>query len=164
MADLTLIALLQAVLDAIETYYLSVDVELPERRYIADGATAWDCEQLTVELRRTFPMTGDLRQEASQLMPVEFGRGAEIAVQIVRCAPTVVEVAEGEAAVPTADEIEASALVKLSDAELIPQAFREGYRDGLLPGCGGVTFMGWQSLGPDGGLTGGETVMRLAID
>lgn len=164
MADLTLYALASSVLAAIESHYSLIGVELPARRYVSDGEPAWDCEQVTVELRRTYPMSGDVRQEVPALATVEFVRAAEIAVQIVRCAPTVEETIEGVATLPSPDAIEESALTKLSDAELVPAALRAGYRDGTLPGCGGVSFVSWRSIGPDGGLTGGETTMRLAID
>lgn len=163
MADLTLYALAQATLASLEAHYTAEGVDLPERRYVADGLVAFDCEQVTVEVRRTFPSSGDVRQETAAPMQYETGRGAEIAVTILRCAPTVTD-DSGEPAVPDIAEIEASALAKLADAEMVPQALREGHRDGLLPGCGGVAFMGWRSLGPDGGLAGGETLMRLAID
>lgn len=162
--DLTLYALAGDVLDGIVSYYAAQGVELPGRRYVSDGLTAWDCDQLTVEVRRTFPIAGDVTAEVQHTFPHVLGRGVEVAIQLLRCSPTIEEITEGDVAPPDVAAIEESALRKLSDAEMIPAALLDAYRNNALPGCGGVAFQSWTSVGPEGGLTGGEVIMRLALE
>lgn len=72
-------------LDSVESTFDQAHVDLPERRYIAWGGVAVDCEQLTVSLIQAYP--GVPGGSPDQPVRCEGPRTAVIAVQLMRCAP-----------------------------------------------------------------------------
>lgn len=170
MSDSSLYLLASSLLAGIETQWAGED--LPDRRYVADGETAWDFEsfgdwpefsgQLTVRVVRVYPHTGDARQEFSGVFGIETMLGAEVEVQVLRCVPGVGQ-DEGGISIPSAEEIEASAAVVLADAMDLWAAVLAAKRAGDLPGCNGVTWMGWSGVGPQGYMGGGSSTFRLDL-
>lgn len=158
--------LASALLAAIVDYYAANTTEaaqaLPARQYVADGTPAWDCEQVTVHVRRTFAIDGSGQEVGLLPLGHMVRRGAEMGLQVVRCIPTV----EGEMEVefPTAEAIEESARVILTDAEMLADAAVVADQSGVLPGCDGVFFAGWENAEPGGGLGGGTITIRLVLD
>lgn len=160
MADLFTLA--AAVLSAVETHYAAAGVELPDRRYVSDGLPAWDCEQVTVRVTRTFGTQGSVLAETNAVLGGLFHRTAELEVEVVRCAPTVTD--EGaEVAWPTANAIEQSAEAILDDAERVPLAIKQAFDAGNLGSCSGVSLMGWAGKGPDGTYVGGTLTLRVEL-
>jgi hypothetical protein len=171
MADSYLFDLATGVIAALEAGYPAApDVAaLPERRYVSDGVPAWDCEQLTVHVVRTFNAALPGGGAAGAPGIPAFGKGptiraAEIVVTIVRCSPTIGD-DDGlnEASIPSVEEIEAAALVVLSDAEMIPMLLEEAVRTRQLPSCEAITFVSWDGAGPEGGLVGGGCRLQLLL-
>lgn len=158
--DLRLYELAGAVLEAVETAYAAeTTAALPDRRYVAEGTPAYDCDQVTVQVTRTFLTSGGIAQESiAPLGGAQFV--AEVVVSIIRCAAPIGE--DGEA--PSTSEIEEVAQLVLSDAVVVFDAVNEAQRVGDLPGCSGVGFAGWNAVQPSGGLTGGLATLRLVID
>lgn len=151
--------LASSVLAAVEAFYALAGEPLPARRYVSPGLPAWDCDegQVTAQVLRTFGIAGSIAQETVAPLDATFRRGAELAVEVVRCTPTLGD--DGNP--PTAAALEASAVTLLRDAQMMTNAVLDAQASGLLPGCGGVAIMGWSSVGPDGALLGGTLVLRL---
>lgn len=143
----------QALLDAVVAHYATVAVDLPERQYVTDGTPAWDCEQLTVQMERTFNGLPD--QPTVAPLDCLLVRTAIFVIELVRCIP-VVEDELGNAVVPAADEISASARRILGDQALIVNAVVGAQRAGELAGCRGLTIVDWENAEPQGGLGGGR--------
>lgn len=147
------------VLAAVVAHYLDEGVDLPDRRYVTDGLPAWDCEQVTVRVARTYGHGGDVRVETGSLLGPLVLAAADVEVQVVRCSPTVDDAGDP----PAADEISASAAAVLDDADLVRAALLAAYKDGLLGACQGAVLVGWTPAGPEGGLVGGATLVRLDL-
>lgn len=137
---------------------------LPGRTYVSAGAPAWDCELLAVWCERTYQCDGDITQEARA--PQRAGaahtmRAGTFVVTLLRCTPAVIDVEGADVVLPTVEaEQEASELL-YEDNQRIMNALMAAEKDGSLPGCHGVAFIDWRSLGPFGGLVAGE--QRVAV-
>lgn len=155
-----------ATLTAIVGYYdehAQGEQVLPDRQYVTDGTPAWDADQVTVQAVRTFAVDGSGVEVGLLPLGPMVRRGAEFSVQVVRCIPTI----EGDmdaAGAPKVEDIEGSARVILTDAEMMADAIVAAYHEGALPGCGGVFFAGWANLEPEGGLGGGVITVRMTLD
>lgn len=147
------------ILAAVEDHYLTEGVDLPGRRYVTDGLPAWDCDQVTVRVTRTFGIAGDVRVEAASILGPLVLTAADVEVQVVRCAPTVDDSGDPPAPEAIADSAEAV----LNDADLVRAALLEAYKAGDLGGCQGAALLGWTPAGPEGGLVGGATLVRLDL-
>lgn len=147
----------RAALDIVAAAYVDLDVDLPERQYVADGTPAWDCEQVVVYVERTFSGLAD--QETVAIQECLLIRSASLWVEVVRCVPVLDD--RGDA--PAADDIEASAQVILADPLIITNALVAAYRAGTFGGCKGLVLEGWESLGPEGGLAGGRQRFRYQL-
>jgi hypothetical protein len=171
MADSYLFDLASGIIAALEAGYPAAPdaAALPERRYVSDGVPAWDCEQLTVHVVRTFNAAQPGGGAPGSPGIPSFGKGptvraAEVVVTIVRCSPTIADDGGlGEATIPTEAEIEAAALVVLSDAEMIPMVLEDAVRTRQLPSCEGISFVSWDGAGPEGGLVGGGCRLQLLL-
>lgn len=86
-------ALMQAVLDSIVAKFEEEGVDLPDRRYLATGATAHDCEQLTVSFVQMYLGTPGDPAESPQRC--DSPRSVVLSVQLVRCLPTTPPRASG---------------------------------------------------------------------
>lgn len=110
------------------------------RSFVSDGAVAYDCEQLAVEV-----------ETIGQGLPGGFATGpldnatgfvASLAVHAVRCAPPMG--ANGSA--PTPAQIDASATSVMGDASALLDALRD-----LAVSCRSVLVTGLTFPGPQGG-------------
>lgn len=154
------------ILTAVVAHFDAAGVELPERRYVAAGhprEIAWDCEQLTVALEGIG--WGQARDESApnprvgSPASVYAVRHAIVAVQLVRCTPK----ANGRDPLPTPEAIHAAGLAYMRDAGLLSQALvtiAAELRAGLTRESS-VELGAIESIGPDGGYHGMETVMAI---
>lgn len=157
--------LAQELRDVIVAGYALAGVDLPERQFVSPGLPAWDCEILAVQLERTFGIAGNLATEIiePQLPQAAHAmRGATFAVHLIRCVPTLHD--DGtNVQVPSVTEEEAAAKVIYTDVQMLLNVIVAGQRAGDLPGCSGVAFEAWQTVGPQGGLSGGYLRLRLMV-
>lgn len=149
-----------ACLDAVVAHYAEKAVELPERRYVANGLPAFDCEQVTVFCESTSGISGSPAIEVATEQFRDAGHAMRLgvfAVSIIRCVPTL----DDEGDPPTvADENESSALI-YGDAVLVLNALIAAEEAGQLPEHGSIVFRGWTNENAQGGLGGGT--LRAAI-
>lgn len=138
-----------------------VALPLPDRRYVAFGQIAWDCEQLVVSGLRSFITDGDVAVEQVVSGPVFFNRAVELVVSIVRCVP-VVDNSGDEILFPDPDAIETSALVAFTDEETIRDVLISAQEARTLAVPGGLAFGNWVTEGPLGGLGGGTLTVRMS--
>lgn len=147
------------VLDLVAAALDATPAGAPDRRYVSDGPlVAWDCEQLVVAVEGTVSHDGDLMVETPGPVNCLVMRAATLGVWIVRCAPTV----EDDGTPPPADDIDANAAVMLADPTVMLDAIVTAYQAGELAGAFGLALLGWDGVGPEGGLVGG--VLRVRVD
>jgi hypothetical protein len=131
----------------------------PERRYVSDGPlVAWDCEQLVAAVERTISTSGNAAVEVQDPSLAFVMRSATVGLWLVRCCPTM----DDDGTAPTAEAVDASAQVVLRDPTVMVRALWSAQQAGTIGGCRSMAFLGWQAVGPSGGLTGG--VLRMAVD
>lgn len=160
--DTTIFDLAEALLTAVADRYASIGIALPDKQYVSNGTEAFDCECLTARCLRTYPISGANLSRADRMLINGFNRReGEFSISLIRCVPTI----EGDPVrFPSESEIEASARELLTDAEELPLSVIAAYQAGDLPGCGGVTFLGWAAYGPEGGFGGGTATLGLVLD
>lgn len=108
--------LMSHVLDNVVGVFEQAGIELPERRYIAYGGVAHDCEQVTVSFIQMY--LGPPGDQAAQPQRCDAPRTAVLALQIARCLP-----ASGpRGSAPIADSISEHALSQSRDAWLLMEA------------------------------------------
>lgn len=154
-----IIGLARAALTAVENHF---GAALPERRYVSDGLIAFDCEQLAVQVERTFGQGGNIAGEQIEPLSASAGfamRAATLAIWLLHCAPVVGD----DGSPPSVTDIEASAEAVLVGAQRLLNALVAAQRAGELAGCHGLAFETWQGVGPDGGLVGGVLRVRVAL-
>lgn len=136
--------------------------ELPERQYVIVGTPAADCEQVTVAVERTYAHTGDvaLEQIVSVSTNVAFMRAVALSVGVIRCVP----VQDDKGDPPAAAEIDRSAQEITADADAVLECLIVAQTNGELAGCGSLAFEGWDTYGPEGGLSGGFLRVRMAVE
>lgn len=78
--------LLHITLDAIVGVFEQASAPLPDRRYVAYGAIAADCEQLTVQFTQLYP--GEPGTDPSSAVRCDGPRTAVLVCQLLRCVPT----------------------------------------------------------------------------
>lgn len=109
---------MQAILDQINATYEQEGFDLPARQYLAVGATAHDCEQLTVSFVQMYAGLPGERADTPQ--KCNSPRSAVLSVQLVRkVAPP--EGARGNLP-PDADHITQHTIEKMQDAWLLMDA------------------------------------------
>lgn len=157
--------LAQELRDVISHGYAVAGVDLPERQFVSPGLPAWDCEILAVQLERTFGIAGNLATELIEPQLPAVGhamRGATFAIWLIRCVPTIHD--DGtNVQIPSVTEEEAAAKIIYSDVQLLLNVIVAAQRAGELPGCSGLAFEVWQTVGPQGGLSGGYLRLRLMV-
>lgn len=149
----------RALLDAVVAGYAAAGVALPPRQFVSDGTPAWDCEQVTVYVERTF--SGTVAAESTSPMNCLVVRSAQFSIEIARCTPVF---ADGWSdAPPTGDAIEAVAETVLADPMIVANSIVAAQRAGDLAGKDGLSLIEWESLGPQGGLVGGRQRVRWQL-
>jgi hypothetical protein len=152
---------LHAALDAAVATLEGAGVPVPDRRYIAAGASAqdvpWDCEQLTVVpapgIRRGTAVPGAAAAQLTRqrgtgvLVPV-----LDFEVQLVRCYPTARPSKNRQhVELPTADELDAAGDRLADDLDAIA-AVLTGYATFGLDGPPNMITVGAAgAVGPEGG-------------
>jgi hypothetical protein len=175
MADATtadddlLYSICAAMIEAIETYYglpdVPDDATLPDRRYVSDGLPAYDVDQLTAHVTRTVSLDDRGQESANFPLGPLVWRSVEVIITLLRYSPVVDTDGVDDVVIPSEAVIETSARRVLGDAERVPDAILQAYREGLLlpAACNGVFHAGWQQYGPEGGIVGGINTFRLRL-
>lgn len=109
-------ALMQHILDKIVAVFDQAGVSLPERRFLHVGATAHDCEQVSVAFMQMYAgMPGGRIDEPQKC---NSPRTTVLTIQVVR----KVAMPEGRATPPTAENLTAHTEAKTTDAWLLMDA------------------------------------------
>lgn len=148
------------VVDAIGDHYDTLSLPLPERRLVVPGLPAYDCPMVAVHVERIFPHDGNLSGEAQPQLEGEaayYLRAVALAVYVLRCVPAL----NNDGSVPAVELEETAAADILRDPVHLWRSVLEALEAGELPGCGGVAWLGWESLTPEGLLGGG--VLRFLV-
>lgn len=111
----SLAALANGVLDSVVSVFEQAGVTLPERRYIATGETAHDCEQVTVSLQQLY--LGPPGDQSETPQRCEAPRTAVLLVEIVRCIPQ-----PGRNGAPDVAALQATAEQQMIDAYMLLEA------------------------------------------
>lgn len=162
--DSRLYTLARTTLDAIVAgWTVDPDVAspLPDRRYVAFGSVAWDCEQFTVSGVRAYSIEADVAAEQVLSGPMFYNRAVELDLSIIRCVPDI-DSSGDTVIIPTADEIELSAAIAFADQEQLTDVLIAAQEAHGLAVFSGLAFGNWTAEGPEGGFGGGNLRVRLA--
>lgn len=124
-----------------------LDHPLPARRQVGEGALAWDCDMVSVNLVSIFrgqpggELLGPLRASDTWT--------AEIGVWIIRCAT----MPNDQGDLPSAEQVTASAGPLLRDAVLLSAGIMPGLME-LSKACTAIAVRRVFPQGPEGGLAG----------
>lgn len=156
--------LARTVLDSVIDRWDGDAEPLPEKQYVSNGLVIWDsCEQLAVEVERTYGIDGNVANEVidGSGVPAMAMRAVTCVVWVIRCVTDMD--AEGETIIiPTAEEIEADAMRLLADPTAVVNALVAAQKNAELP-CQSVAFEAAESQGPEGGYAGWAVRVRLAL-
>lgn len=136
--------------------------ELPDRRYVSAGAPAWDCELVSTWCESTSGVDGGTTIDTLDAHTGSAGhtmRSGVFVVTIARCTPAIPDGRD----FPTVANEETAAAALYEDAQRTLNALIEAERDGDLPGCHGIAFLGWSFVGPEGGFVAGELRVLVAL-
>lgn len=139
---------------------------LPDLQYVTFGEPAWDCDQFTVSIQRTFGMEADVSQETITSVGTLIAmRAIVLDFQIIRCQPTVDVDTVNEIELPTPEELEGAAHEIAIDAETMRQVLVAGQMQGNLGAFQGqgLAFENWRALTPAGGYGGGVLTARISL-
>ena len=153
---LSIVVMVQEVLDRIVAGYKQAGVALPERKYTTTGTPAVDCEQVVVVFRQAY--IGPVGDEANDPQRCDGPRTAVLEVHISRCIPTPKGT---RSAAPTAESIQEGAELQMQDAWLLLDlAPSTDTWNGLAPGGPGVIAT-VEAGEPQGGFQ--TTVLNLTM-
>lgn len=129
----------------------------PERQYVAHGAVAWDCEQVSVHLLHLRPKLVDPRSERCAILHV-----ATMQVTLLRCHPT----AGDRGTPPTAAVLTEAGHNLAVDGQALWKGLTRAWAQGAWPvgiPCSAVTWGVLEPLAPSGGYAGWrvEVAVRL---
>jgi hypothetical protein len=158
---LTIQAMAEAILAAVQEHYADASVALPDRQYVAAGdpsQLAWDCEQLTVGIQGIgwgqAPSAGTAAPKMGTQISASAVRHAIFIVALVRCTPTDPE--DPDTGLPSEADLHAAGLEYMRDMGLLSQALvvacarvRAGLSRSSLVEAGAVN-----PDGPSGGFHG----------
>lgn len=137
---------------------------LPEQQYVTNGTIAWDgCELLAVSVARTAQASeGDPASEAIVSTPAFLGLMFAVAdITLLRCVPDMTQDGNELPLLPSPDELTASAVQILKDAQALTNTALAMAKN--LASCGGVVVEGWTPAGPEGGMGGGSLRIRVSL-
>jgi hypothetical protein len=153
MPDLFDIA--KAIQTAVEAQFTEAHVDLPARRYVANGSVAYDCAQFTVEISNIG--IGTPSQEYGGTPRQGEIMVATIQVALIRdCAPTVDEGGDP----PSVEVLETHAAIVLQDAQILGRTFLKIKK---LAGCSKLKVVQCTPHGPQGALAGWVLVLRASV-
>lgn len=153
----------RAVLAVVEAGYAEGGTPLPARRYVSGHAPAYDCEQVTVHLARTYSYEGRVNVE----VPNPIGdrsahtlglRAGTYAITIMRCVPVVTSMKGARPVLPQGAAIESAAEAILDDAERVPAVLAAAAQTFAL---NAVSLGAWISVPAQGGLAGGQVQITI---
>lgn len=132
---------------------------LPERQYVSFGQIAWDCEQLTVSVLRTYATEGDPAFETRfSGMPIFSHHAVALEVSIIRCQPTIPDGSDH----PPVVDLQTAAYDALVDEGTLRDVLVSAQNAGDLGSPQGLSLGAWESQGPQGGVGGGALGVSLA--
>lgn len=145
--------------------YASAGVDLPPRRFVSNGETAHDMEQLTVSFLRSYgvPPLGTPASESIEITQCLMWRAAQFEVRLLRCAPVGVARADGTFNPPSVASMEANAEEVMADERLITSCVLDAYRADAFGIGPNLALEDWAWLGPEGGLVGGRLRLRIGL-
>lgn len=114
-----------AVRDRVVAVYEQANFDLPERRYITVGATAHDCEQLTVSFRQLY--LGPPNAPVNEPFRCNTPRTVVLVIEVVRKVAL-----PGRNTPPSVEAIEAKTRAKTADASLLLTAAESALGDDTL--------------------------------
>lgn len=153
--------LTKQILAAIQARYATDAVPLPARQFVTAGLVIYDAEQLSVTLIRQFGID-DNGAEGDHVQRCLVWRGAEYEIMLLRCAPTVDMMANGEIRAPSAVDYEAYGALVSGDAARIVQSLLDAL-DADWFGMGPVlTLESWNATN-EADLGGGVMRMKLSL-
>lgn len=157
--SLSLVNLMNTILERVVQGFTDAGVDLPERRFIITGTPAADCEQIAVIFRQGY--IGPPGDEASEPQRCNSPRTAQIDIQIIRKIPTLVG---PKSRPPEVDAIEAAARLQLIDAwTLLDISCSLDTWDEIVPGRG-LGVIATVDVGePQGAMQGTTLHLTVAI-
>lgn len=163
-----LFELCSAVKDAVIDGFAQAAVDLPARRYVANGQqqVAYDCEQLTVAHTITQGHTGSVVNLGLTANPRDAAwalRSAVVSVTIVRCAPTP-HTSGQSITPPSVDAEETSAAEMYADGQLALNSLIAAAKAGDLGSCRTVAFLDLQTPGTSGGFASSVLRVQLGLE
>ncbi len=157
-----LLDLAEAVLDGIVAHWPAGAEALPTRRFVAPGEVAFDCcEQLAVQLERSYMTDGDAATEVPpQQVRYVYGRGVQMRVWLSR----EVHGLDDDGNAPTADELDTDGSMMMRDAQALWNALMAAYRAGSFYGCDAMVPGDYEMIGPEGRVSAGAQRVFLGLD
>lgn len=161
MADPTaLYDLAAAALAAVEAEYATAGVDLPARRYVAEGPPAYDCEQVVLAFVRLYPGTAFAEDAPGLAQRAMFPRSATLALHIVRCIPVLSD--RGKP--PTVPQLDGSAASIMTDVLLAPVSLVRAWHAGAWAGlCETFGIREVIPAEPSGGFGGSITTFDVQV-
>lgn len=151
-----LTAMMDGVLERVETVFQSYNVPLPNRRYWMIGTPALDCDQVVVSFIQMY--LGSPGAEVSQPQRCNVPRSATIMIQISRPVPTVGQ----NGRPPSADKIQQNSALSTTDAWVLMEALREfDMWDDTGYGLGVIATL--EITGPEGGFQTVGLQLTMAV-
>ena len=151
-----LTAMMDGVLERVETVFQSYNVPLPNRRYWMIGTPALDCDQVVVSFIQMY--LGSPGAEVSQPQRCNVPRSATIMIQISRPVPTVGQ----NGRPPSADKIQQHSALSTTDAWVLMEALREfDMWDDTGIGLGVIATL--EITGPEGGFQTVGLQLTMAV-
>ena len=151
-----LTAMLDGVLERVETVFQSYNVPLPNRRYWMIGTPALDCDQVVVSFIQMY--LGSPGAEVSQPQRCNVPRSATIMIQISRPVPTV----GPNGRPPSPEKIQQNSALSTTDAWVLMEALREfDMWDDTGYGLGVIATL--EITGPEGGFQTVGLQLTMAV-
>lgn len=151
-----LTAMMDGVLERVETVFQSYNVPLPNRRYWMIGTPALDCDQVVVSFIQMY--LGSPGAEVSQPQRCNVPRSATIMIQISRPVPTVGQ----NGRPPSGEKIQQNSALSTIDAWVLMEALREfDMWDDTGYGLGVIATL--EITGPEGGFQTVGLQLTMAV-
>ena len=151
-----LTAMMDGVLERVETVFQSYNVPLPNRRYWMIGTPALDCDQVVVSFIQMY--LGSPGAEVSQPQRCNVPRSATIMIQISRPVPTV----GPNGRPPSPEKIQQNSALSTTDAWVLMEALREfDMWDDTGYGLGVIATL--EITGPEGGFQTVGLQLTMAV-
>lgn len=149
----------EAILAAVVSGYSAAGVTLPSKQFVSPGALpAWDGEQVTVSLQRTFQGMPGQEQGTPRGWQVATLTGL-FAVEVVRAVAGLSD----DGVVPAAGAIGADGQAHMADHRTLYGALQTAVRTESIGSKGRVFVGSIESVGPEGGLAGVRGLVQVLL-